>query len=82
MATFVLLLRGGDFSKYSPEELKNFVHDYYSWGEMLRNQRKNKDCELHSPSPPGRGTPREARLGEGRRESSWFLAGPHPGGFS
>ena len=42
MATFILLLRGGDFSRYSPEEMKTIVHEYYSWGEMLRSQGKNK----------------------------------------
>ena len=36
--------------------------------------------QSRSPSPTGRGTPRNARLGEGRHESSWFLAGPHPVG--
>ena len=42
MATFMLLLRGGDFTKYSPEEMQKVVEDYFKWGEKLRKQGKNK----------------------------------------
>ena len=42
MAIFMLLLRGGDFTRYSPEEMQKIVHDYYTWGEKLRRQGKNK----------------------------------------
>jgi hypothetical protein len=49
MATFILLLRGGDFTKYSPAEMKTVVQDYYSWSEKLRGQGKNKGGDELKP---------------------------------
>ena len=42
MATFMLLLRGGEFTKYTPEEMKQVVGDYFQWGEKLRRLGKSK----------------------------------------
>ena len=42
MATFMLLLRGGRFEDYSPEEMQKIVEDYFSWGEKLRGQGKHR----------------------------------------
>src|SRR5688572_12192588 len=42
MATFMLLLRGGDFTKYTPEEMQKIVEDYISWGDRLRQNGKSR----------------------------------------
>ena len=42
MGIFMLLLRGGDFTKYSPEEMQKIVANYYNWGEKLRREGKNR----------------------------------------
>ena len=42
MATFILLLKGGDFSRYSPEESQKILQDYLGWAEKLRKQGKYK----------------------------------------
>src|SRR2546425_13002274 len=42
MATFMLLLKGGDFSGYSPEESQKILQDYLGWSQKLRTQGKYK----------------------------------------
>ena len=42
MATFMLLLRGGEFSGYSPEESQKILEDYMGWSQKLRTQGKYK----------------------------------------
>ena len=42
MATFLLLLKGGDFSGYSPEEHQKILKDYLDWSQKLRAQGKYK----------------------------------------
>lgn len=42
MSDFVLLLRGGDFQKYSPEEMQAIVEKYIKWGDQLREQGRYK----------------------------------------
>jgi hypothetical protein len=45
MATFLLLLKGGDFSGYSPEEHQKILQDYMGWSQKLRTQDKYKGGE-------------------------------------
>jgi hypothetical protein len=42
MATFMLLLKGGEFTGYSPEDYQKILQDYFGWSQKLRNQRKYK----------------------------------------
>ena len=42
MATFMLLLKGGDFSSYSPEDAQKILQDYMGWSQKLRTQGKYK----------------------------------------
>ena len=42
MATFMLLLKGGDFTGYSPEESQKILQDYLGWSQKLRTQGKYK----------------------------------------
>lgn len=45
MAKFVLLLRGGDFTKYSPEEQQKIVERYMAWSEKLRKTGRHRAGE-------------------------------------
>lgn len=40
MAKFMLLLKGGDFTRYSPEEMQKILEDYMGWGMRLRDTGK------------------------------------------
>ena len=40
MAIFMLLLKGGEFSGYSPEEYQKIVQDYFNWSQQLRAEGK------------------------------------------
>jgi hypothetical protein len=42
MATFMLLLKGGEFSGYSPEDAQKILEDYMGWSQKLRAQGKYK----------------------------------------
>lgn len=37
MAQFMLLLRGGDFKRYSPEEMQKITEQYLAWADQLRS---------------------------------------------
>lgn len=45
MATFMLLLKGGEFSGYSPEDSQKILQDYMGWSQKLRTQGKYKGGE-------------------------------------
>ncbi len=38
MAQYMLLLRGGEFKQYSPEEMQRIVERYFGWGNKLRSE--------------------------------------------
>lgn len=38
MTQFMLLLRGGDFHRYSPEEMQEITEQYLDWANQLRNE--------------------------------------------
>ncbi len=40
MATFMLLLKVGDFTRFSPEEMQKIVMEYFEWGNRLRAEGK------------------------------------------
>ena len=42
MATFMLLLKGGEFSGYSPEDYQKILQDYFGWSQKLRTEGKYK----------------------------------------
>ncbi len=45
MAKFVLLLRGGDFSGFSPEEMQKVVEKYIAWADKLRKEGRHHGGE-------------------------------------
>lgn len=38
MTPFMLLLRGGDFQRYSPEEMQKITEQYLDWANQLRHE--------------------------------------------
>jgi len=40
MAKFMLLLKGGDFSRYTPEEMQSILEDYIGFSSRLAQQGK------------------------------------------
>lgn len=38
MSQFMLLLRGGEFSHYSPEQMQKIVEQYLNWAIQLREE--------------------------------------------
>ncbi len=38
MAKFVLLLKGGDFTKYSPEDMQKVLEKYMNWSQQLKDK--------------------------------------------
>lgn len=45
MASYVLLLRGGEFTGYSPEEMQKIVEKYMAWTKQLREEGRHKASE-------------------------------------
>jgi hypothetical protein len=41
MAKFVLLLKGGDFTEYSPEDMQKIVEKYVNWSQVLRDKNQH-----------------------------------------
>ncbi len=42
MAQYMLLLRGGEFKQYSPEEMQKIVERYFAWGNKLRAEGRHR----------------------------------------
>ena len=45
MAQYMLLLRGGEFKQYSPEEMQKIVENYIAWGDRLRAEGRHRGGE-------------------------------------
>lgn len=45
MAQFMLLLRGGEFPVYSPEEMQKVLEKYIGWADELRKNGKHRGGE-------------------------------------
>jgi len=45
MAQFMLLLRGGEFPVYSPEQMQKVVEEYIAWADELRKQGRHRGGE-------------------------------------
>ena len=41
MAKFVLLLKSGDFTEYSPEDMQRIVEKYLNWSQQLRDKNQH-----------------------------------------
>jgi hypothetical protein len=45
MAQYMLLLRGGEFRHYSPEEMQKILEHYLGWAEQLRKEGRHRGGE-------------------------------------
>jgi hypothetical protein len=45
MAKFVLLLKGGDFTRFSPEEMQKILEKYMSWVAKLKQEGRHHASE-------------------------------------
>jgi hypothetical protein len=41
MAKFVLLLKGGEFNEYSPEDMQRILEKYMTWSQLLRDKNQH-----------------------------------------
>lgn len=49
MATYMLLLKGGKFDHYSPEEMQKIIERYIGWSMQLREQGAHRGGEELKP---------------------------------
>lgn len=45
MAKFVLLLKGGDFTRFSPEEMQKILEKYMNWVAKLKTEGRHHASE-------------------------------------
>jgi hypothetical protein len=50
MAKYLLLLKGGEFENYSPEDMQKIVEKYMLWGAQLRERKMYLAGEELGPS--------------------------------
>ena len=50
MATYMLLLKGGKFENYSPEEMQKIIERYINWSIQLREKGAHRGGEELKPT--------------------------------